>query len=83
MHSRRRHQLLILLAYTLVALALTWPLALRLSTHVPGDGSDDPPLTWNLWWVPHALLVEGANPFKTDRIFYPSASTSHSTPSPS
>lgn len=71
--SRIRWQihLLALLAYTLLALMLTWPLAAHLSSHVPGNGADDPPLTWNLWWVRHALLSLGTNPFPCDYLFYP------------
>ncbi|HFQ95691.1 MAG TPA: hypothetical protein ENK30_03875, partial [Anaerolineae bacterium] len=46
----RRH-LLVLLLFTLLALALTWPLAAHLTTHVTGDGIDDPALAWNLWWA--------------------------------
>ena len=61
--------LLVLVAYTLLALALTWPLAAHLGSHVPGDGVDDPPLTWNLWWVQHALLDQGTNPFECDYLF--------------
>jgi hypothetical protein len=38
---------------------------------VPGDGGDDPAITWNLWWVKHAILNEGHNPFQSDYIFYP------------
>ena len=63
--------LLILAAYTLFALVLTWPVVAHLGTHVPGNGADDPPLTWNLWWVQHALLDLGANPFDCDYLFYP------------
>ncbi len=66
MRSKRRPlHVLILLAYTLFALVLTWPVVTRLDSHVPGNGADDPPLTWNLWWVPHALLTlqtEGKKP---------------------
>ncbi len=71
--STKRWQvhLLVLLAYTLLALALTWPLAAHFSTHVPGDGADDPPLTWNLWWVRYALLELGTSPFQCDYLFYP------------
>jgi hypothetical protein len=69
----RRWQIhvLVVLAYILLALVLTWPVAGRLSTHVPGNGADDPPLTWNLWWVRYALLEAGANPFDSDYMFYP------------
>jgi len=66
-----RIHILVLLAYTLLALALTWPLAAHLGSHVPGNGVDDPPLTWNLWWVKYALLDQGANPFDCDHLFYP------------
>ncbi len=61
----------VLLAYGLLALALTYPLAAHLGSHVPGNGVDDPPLTWNLWWVPAALLEPGRNLFQSDYLFYP------------
>ncbi|MFC2030333.1 hypothetical protein ACFLWA_06350, partial [Chloroflexota bacterium] len=63
--------MLVLLAYALLALILTWPLVTRLTTHVPGNGVDDPPLTWNLWWVQHAFLQAGENPFEGSTLFYP------------
>jgi hypothetical protein len=68
---RWQTHLLVLAAYALFALILTWPLAARLDTHVPGNGADDPPLTWNLWWVQDALLRQGVNPFDCDFLFYP------------
>ncbi|MFN2218222.1 MAG: hypothetical protein ACK2UA_06430, partial [Anaerolineae bacterium] len=72
MQTRRwQIHLLVLAAYVLFALILTWPLAARLDTHVPGNGADDPPLTWNLWWVQDALLRQGVNPFDCDFLFYP------------
>jgi hypothetical protein len=61
----------VLLALGLLALALTYPLPAHLGSHVPGNGVDDPPLTWNLWWVPTALLEMGTNPFRCDVLFYP------------
>ena len=61
----------VLLVYGLLALALTYPLAAHLGSHVPGNGIDDPPLTWNLWWVRTALLEKGTNPFQCDYLFYP------------
>ncbi len=62
---------LVLLAYILFALIFTWPLVAHLGSHVPGNGVDDPPLTWNLWWVQHALLRLGTNPFDCNYLFYP------------
>jgi len=58
-------------AYTLLALALTWPLLTAITTHVPGNGGDDPPLTWNLWWVRYSLLELRANPFDCGYLFHP------------
>ena len=55
----------------LLALLLTYPLPLHLTTRAPGDGSDDPAIIWNLWWVRHALLDLGQNPFSTDFMFFP------------
>jgi hypothetical protein len=68
---RWRTDVLAVLAYTLLALVLTWPLAAHFGTHVPGNGGDDPPLTWNLWWTRYALLDQGTNPFDSNYLFYP------------
>ena len=68
---RWRIFLTVLAVYTLLALLLTWPLLLHLGSHVPGDGADDPPLTWNLWWVRYALLDLGTNPLDCNYLFYP------------
>jgi len=66
----KRH-LLVIALYSLLALVLTYPLALHFTTHVPGDGGDDPALVWNLWWVKYALLDLGTNPFHCGYMFYP------------
>ena len=66
----KRH-LLVIGLYSLLALVLTYPLALHFTTHVPGDGGDDPALAWNLWWVKYALLDLGTNPFHCDYMFHP------------
>lgn len=58
-------------SYLVLAVLLTWPTILQLSTHLPGDGGDDPAIAWNLWWVKVALLNTGQNPFQTDYLFYP------------
>ena len=61
-----------LLAYTVGALLLTWPLARHFTTHVPGDGIDDPALAWNLWWI-KARLVDQLRPdiFHMGWMFHP------------
>ena len=64
-----------LLVYMALTLALTWPLALRWTTDLPGgphkDGLEDAyQNVWNLWWMKEAL-ARPTNPLITDRIFYP------------
>ncbi|MFN8489062.1 MAG: interleukin-like EMT inducer domain-containing protein [Caldilineaceae bacterium] len=62
----------VLLLYSVLACALTWPLVRHFTTHVPGDGIDDPSLAWNLWWI-KARLVEQLNLdiFHVDWMFHP------------
>jgi len=57
--------------YLLLTVLLTYPLVLRFATHVPGDGSDDPALVWNLWWVRHAIVDLHSNPLVCGHLFYP------------
>ena len=58
--------------YSLASLLLTWPLATRIATHVPGDGIDNPALAWNLWWI-KARLVDQLNldVFHVGWMFHP------------
>ncbi len=62
---------LALLAFVLLTLALTWPMAAHFGSHVPGDGIDDPSLAWNLWWAKHALVDQPQNPFDVRWQFWP------------
>ncbi len=62
---------LVLAVYFLLALAATYPLITHLTTHVSGQGVDDPAQTWSLWWVKYALLNLGMSPLSTDYLFYP------------
>jgi len=57
--------------YGLMAIAMTWPLALHLATHIPGTGGDGPNFLWRLWWVPHAIFERGASPWHSDFLFHP------------
>ncbi|MGH7894356.1 MAG: hypothetical protein ACREQL_06785 [Candidatus Binatia bacterium] len=55
-----------------LAVVVTFPLALRLGTHVLEDGSYDPfQFLWNLWWVRESLVARHTNPFFSRAIFYP------------
>lgn len=62
----------IVLIYSGLALFFTWPLARYFTTHMPGNGIDDPALGWNLWWI-KTRLVEQLNPdiFHVDWMFHP------------
>jgi len=48
-----KHGLLAAAAYTALALAVTWPLAIRLSAALPHDAYDPALVTWVLWWDAH------------------------------
>ena len=61
----------VLLVYCLLAVVLTLPLVVHLSTHAAGDGIDAPPLAWNLWWVKLATVDLGVNPLDCSFLFYP------------
>ncbi|MDQ3929940.1 MAG: hypothetical protein M3328_12450, partial [Chloroflexota bacterium] len=62
--------LLVLGGYAVLTIALTWPVAAKLFTEVPGGG-DAWQHIWNLWWVKQALLVEHTNPYHTNLLYYP------------
>jgi hypothetical protein len=50
---------------------MTWPLAARLTTHVPaGVGGDVWVHQWTLWWLKRCV-TRGLNPFYTDLLYYP------------
>jgi len=63
-------QLLIIAIYSLLTVILTYPVAFRLTTHIPGRG-DAPWFLWDLWQFKRAIVDLGTNPLCTDMIFYP------------
>ncbi len=67
---RQREAILVLLAYGLLTVVMTWPLVARLGTHLPGIGNDLWTHQWTFWWVKQSLL-EGHSPFYTDLLFHP------------
>lgn len=69
--DRARGYPMVFLAYLLLALLMTYPLIVHITTHVAGDGWDDPLMAWNLWWVPHALVDLHSNPLLSDHVFFP------------
>ncbi len=61
---------LVLTAYAALALIVTWPLAIHLRTHLPGDPAGDTGVyVWNLWIFRHELVAHGHLPFSTRHIF--------------
>jgi hypothetical protein len=60
--------------YLLATLVLTWPLASRFATHVPGTdiwAFDEYTFVWNLWWFKFSLLDLGTNPLHSSYTFFP------------
>lgn len=60
-----------LLAYVLLTVVMTWPLATALTQAIPGDGFDGWQNYWNLWWVKVALVERVQSPYFTDLLYYP------------
>ncbi|MEZ4771007.1 MAG: hypothetical protein R2844_21635, partial [Caldilineales bacterium] len=70
----RRSFLLVLLLFSGLAVALTWPLVTRLATHVPGSDTwayDEYTFLWNIWYLKSALIDQHISPLFTDLTFYP------------
>ena len=59
--------------FGLLSILLTWPLASRIETHVPGVGADDNMVfLWNVWWMRQVLASGGdASLFHTPFLFHP------------
>ncbi len=56
--------------FSLIAIAITWPLATHLDTHLIGRTTDAYVHYWNNWWVQKALAT-GQSPFFTPYLNYP------------
>ena len=69
--EKYRYTWLVLIAYFVLTVFMTWPTALHLTNGIPGDGFDGWQNYWNLWWVKQALLNLGTNPFFTDHLYPP------------
>lgn len=59
-----------LMAYAALAVAITWPLALRVGSAVPHDMGDPVGFTWIFWWNAQHLPFTDA--WQNPPIFYPS-----------
>ena len=70
MGNSRRHWIVLIL-YALVAMMLTWPLALHFTSAIPGVSGDSTSFLWALGWAKTALVDLRVNPFRTDFVYYP------------
>ncbi|MFH1369138.1 MAG: hypothetical protein ABII64_08430 [Elusimicrobiota bacterium] len=68
---KNKQNYLVLLAYSLLSIIMTYPLVFKIFTHIPGAGFDSPFFIWNMWWTKKALLDLHANPFYSNYVFYP------------
>jgi hypothetical protein len=60
-----------MLAFGLLAVVWSWPLALHIGTHLPGGGpGDNIDFLWNFWWM-RTALSSGASFFHTPYLFAP------------
>ncbi len=69
----RRH-LVVLGLYALLTVALSWPLIVQMTTHVPGVPQwafDEATFLWNTWKLKHALVDTFTSPLHSDLIWYP------------
>jgi len=73
--SKKIHPHFIVISlYTLLAMVLTWPLAARLATHIPGEATwafDESTFIWNMWWFKFSLLNLGQMPLASTYTFFP------------
>lgn len=66
--------LLVLVGYVLLTLAMTWPVAEYLTTRLIGHGGDVYVHYWNNWWIGQAL-AQGTSPYYTDLLFHPNGAS--------
>lgn len=69
-HALLTDHVLPLALYLTLALLMTWPMALQITTAVPGNGFDTWQNMWNMWWLRQALLT-ATPPYFTPYLYYP------------
>jgi hypothetical protein len=62
---------LVILAYGVLAVLFTYPLAWHLSSYVVGLEVDAEEYMWSFWWMRKAVLELHANPYFTNWLYYP------------
>ncbi|MBX3015353.1 MAG: hypothetical protein KF832_27785 [Caldilineaceae bacterium] len=69
----RKHPLVLTL-YTLLTVALTWPLLRHLTTRVPGVAQwafDESTFLWNVWYFKEQVVDRLQSPLHSELIWYP------------
>ena len=74
MEPRTKERLIVVLVASLLAVALTWPVAARFSSAGRLDTGDGRYSIWNVAWVARALTTNPAELFQAN-IFHPHANT--------
>jgi hypothetical protein len=67
----REHRPLVILGYLFLTVLLTYPLSLKIATHIPGGSFDALQNVWNLWWFKYAAVDLHSNPFYTNLVYHP------------
>ena len=62
---------LILFLYFLIFVFMTYPLILRFSSAIPGNGGDQYLMTWFFWEFYHYVFVLHKFPYFTHLVYYP------------
>jgi len=62
---------LIILVYSILTLVFTYPLVVKFTTHILGDGFDSNQFPIGLWWLKKAFIDLKTNPLYTDYMYYP------------
>ena len=65
------HHGLVILAYGVLAVLFTYPLAWHLGSYVVGLEVDAEEYLWSFWWMRKAVLELQANPYFTNWLYYP------------
>jgi hypothetical protein len=66
----RRNHVLVFILFIFLTLLMTWPVMVRLGTHLAGGRDDLWVHQWTFWWIREALR-EGLNPFFTPYLYAP------------
>ena len=60
-----------ILFFACLAIVWTWPLALHVRDHIPGNPGDNYSFLWNLWWMRKALAAPELGFFHSNYLFSP------------